>query len=111
MEKELSKDALEKSRETDSYLVEKLNNGDTRTLKLFFDSFYPSVCVYAIKFIKQFDAAEDIAQDAFIEFWKIRGRFSSIRKIRAFIYTTARNACINYLKQKKRGKIFLPAIQ
>ena len=87
--------------ELDSDLVGELNNGDPKALKLFFDSFYPSVCVYTIKFIKQSDVAEDIAIDAFIQFWKIRDHFSNIRQVRAFIYTTSRNACINYLNQKK----------
>lgn len=101
MKPELSRDTFEKSVETDLDWIKKLNAGDQKVLKLFFDSFYPSVCVYAIKFIKQSDIAEDIAQDAFVQFWKIRDHFTSIRKIRAFIYTTVRHACINYLKQKK----------
>jgi len=101
MKTELSRDILEKSMEKDLDLVKKLNDGDSRALEFFFNSFYPSVCVYAVKFIKQSDAAEDIAQDAFVQFWKIRDHFASILKIRAFIYTTVRNACINYLKQKK----------
>jgi len=107
MKTELSGDILEKSMETDLVWVEKLNSGDQRALRLFFDGFYPSVCVYAIKFIKQSDIAEDIAQDAFVQFWKIRDHFTSIRKIRAFIYTTVRNACINYLKQKKTRESIL----
>lgn len=98
---ELSKDTFEENRETELDSIQKLNNGDPKALKLFFDGFYPSVCVYAIRFIKQSDVAEDIAQDAFVQFWKIRDHFTSIRKIRAFIYTTVRNACINHLKQKK----------
>ena len=97
----LTNDTYEKRMTSDSDIAKKLSSGDSRALKLFFDSFYPSVCVYAIKFIKQSDVAEDIAQDAFIQFWKIRDRFSNIRQIRAFIYTTARNACINHFKQKK----------
>lgn len=98
---ELSRDTFKKSVETDLDLIARLNNGDARALKLFFDGFYPSACVYAIKFIKQSDVAEDIVQDAFVQFWRIRDRFTSVRKIRAFIYTTVRNACINHLKQKR----------
>ncbi|MDD4191259.1 MAG: sigma-70 family RNA polymerase sigma factor [Mangrovibacterium sp.] len=101
MKTELSRDTFEKSRETDLYSIKKLNSGDPKALRFFFDDFYPSVCVFAIKFIKQSDVAEDLAQDAFVQFWKIRDRFTSIRKIRVFIYTTVRNACINYLKQKR----------
>jgi len=81
--------------------ITKLRNGDSGELKKIFESFYPSVCVYIIKFIKSHSVAEDIAQDAFLQYWKIREGFSSIQQIQAFIYTTARNACINYLKQKR----------
>ncbi len=92
---------ITKRQELEQNLIKKLNQSDSIAIKQFFESFYPSVCVYAIKFIKQSDAAEDIALNAFIQFWKIRDRFSSVRQIRAFIYTASRNACINYLNQKK----------
>ncbi|MEL7586218.1 MAG: RNA polymerase sigma-70 factor [Prolixibacteraceae bacterium] len=111
---ELSRETSEKSMETDLDSINKLNNGDPKALKLFFDGFYPSVCVYAIKFIKQSDVAEDIAQDAFVQFWRIRDRFTSVRKIRAFIYTTVRNACINHLKQKRTREdilIHIPVLE
>lgn len=81
--------------------ITKLHNGDSGELKCFFESFYPSVCVFVIKFIKNRNVAEDIAQDAFLQYWKIRNNFDSIQQIQAFIYTSAKNASINYLKQKK----------
>jgi RNA polymerase sigma-70 factor (ECF subfamily) len=81
--------------------ITKLRNGDPGELKCLFESFYPSVCVFVIKFIKNRNVAEDIAQDAFLQYWKIRNDFTSIQQIQAFIYITAKNASINYLKQKK----------
>lgn len=85
----------------DSKLIGQIKAGDSRALKIFFESFYPSVCVYTIKFIKQQDVAEDIVQEAFLKFWKSKGKFNNIKSAKAFIYTSAKNACINYLKQKK----------
>jgi RNA polymerase sigma-70 factor (ECF subfamily) len=87
--------------QTNSMLAEELKKGNTLALKYFFESFYPCVCVYAIKFIHQDDVSEDIVQEAFIQYWKSREKFDDIRKAESFIYTSTRNACINYLKKKR----------
>jgi RNA polymerase sigma-70 factor (ECF subfamily) len=97
----ISKQAISEDRITG------LRNGDSGELKCLFESFYPSVCVYVIKFIKNRNVAEDIAQDAFVQYWKIRDSFSNIQQIQAFIYITAKNASINYLKQKKTRESIL----
>lgn len=55
--------------------------------KQFFESFYPSVCVFARKYLKDGDLTEDIAQEAFIEFWKKKEQFTDIKAIKGFIYT------------------------
>ncbi len=85
----------------DNSLVEKISQGDSVAFRSFFNEFYPSIYLFAIKFIKQSDVAEDFVQDAFVQFWKIRERFSDIRQVQSFIYTSTRNACLNYLKQKR----------
>jgi RNA polymerase sigma-70 factor (family 1) len=84
----------------DSKLIEHLKAGDSHALKIFFDTFYHSVCVYAIKFIKQKDVSEDIVQEAFLKYWNIRKQINDIKSAKAFIYKTVRNSCINYIKQK-----------
>jgi RNA polymerase sigma-70 factor (family 1) len=75
-----------------------LNRDDKKAFKQFFEGFFPSVCIYAGKYLKDNDLAEDFAQEAFIEFWKSRGTFADIKAIKGFIYTVTRNKCLNYLK-------------
>ena len=43
---------------------------------------------------------EDIVQDVIISFWEHNKNFDHINSIKAFLFTTARNKCLNSLKHK-----------
>ena len=76
-----------------------LNNKDNiKAFKQFFADFYPSVCLFARKYLKDADLAKDIAQEAFIEFWKRKEKFTELTAIKGFIYTVTRNKCLNVIK-------------
>jgi len=74
------------------------NKEDVKAFKQFFEGFYPSVCVFAGKYVKNADLAEDLAQEAFIEFWKVKENFTDIKAMKGFIYTVTRNKCLNDIK-------------
>ncbi len=80
------------------FLIQSIRLGDSKALKEFFESFYPSVCIFARKFVKDMDIAEDIAQESFIEFWSRREQFTDIKALKGFIYTVTRNKCLNQIK-------------
>ncbi len=79
-------------------LIRNIQQGNQNALKIFFEDFYPSACMVARKYLQNTDQAEDVAQEAFIEFWKRRGQFSSVLAIKGFIYTITRNKCLNLIK-------------
>ena len=78
--------------------VNLLKGDDIKAFKQFFEGFYPTVCIFAQKYLKDIDMAEDIAQEAFIEFWKCSGEFTDIKAVKGFIYAVTRNKCLNHLK-------------
>ena len=86
--------------ELDRFQVSGIINEDLTAFKEFFEGFYPSVCVFAQKYLKDIYVAEDLAQEAFIEFWKRRKDFNDIKAMKGFIYTVAHNKCLNYIKTK-----------
>jgi RNA polymerase sigma-70 factor (ECF subfamily) len=53
------------------------------------------------KYMVPIDDAEDITSDVFVRLWKCREQWNSIKDVRAFLYVSARNACLNFLKQQK----------
>ena len=74
------------------------NRDDVKVFKQFFEDFYPSVCVFAQKYLNDAEHAEDLAQEAFIEFWMRKDKFTDIKAIKGFIYTVTRNKCLNDIK-------------
>lgn len=74
------------------------NKDDIQAFKKFFEGFYPSVCVFAQKYLKDTKLCEDIAQEAFCEFWVRKDKFMDIKAMKGFIYTVTRNKCLNNIK-------------
>lgn len=82
----------------DQTLIERIRKGDSIALKQFFESFYPSVYIFARKYLRDTDIAEDIAQDAFVEFWNRKEQFDDMNAVKGFIYTVTKNKCLNHIK-------------
>lgn len=59
---------------------------------------YRPLCLYAIHYLKDVDAAEDVVQDAFVRLIE-RMREEEIANTKNYLYTTVRNLCINHLQQ------------
>lgn len=101
MAKEISIfDLLVELMERDQSLIAHNFKNDKKAFKIFFEGFYPSICVFAKKYLQDSDLAEDLAQEAFIEFWKVREQFADFQSGKGFIYTVTRNKCLNAIKQR-----------
>lgn len=64
---------------------------------------YASLFFFVKRFISDRQEAEDITAETFIKLWKIRHNFDSHQNIKAFLYITARNACLDCLRAKQRS--------
>ena len=78
--------------------VIEFQRGDKESFRLLFNMLYPVMCLFARKFIVDYDDAEDITQEIFIELWNQRAKFESINQIKAFLYLSIKNRCINFKK-------------
>lgn len=75
-------------------------NGDKDAFNHIFNMFYKRVCFFAAGIVNE-DAAEDLVQDAFVKLWERRLSFDSLNSIKAFLYLTTKNSCINTYKHQK----------
>jgi RNA polymerase sigma-70 factor (family 1) len=71
-------------------------HGNKGSYQAIFIQLYPVMCLFARKFINDYDDAEDIVQEIFIELWHQRAKFESTNQIKAFLYLSIKNKCINY---------------
>jgi len=74
-----------------------------KTIEDFFDLHYAGLCCYANSIVDNNAIAEDIASDVFIDFWlKYSKEPDRIKNIKAYLFTSARNQCLLYLKKQDR---------
>jgi RNA polymerase sigma-70 factor (family 1) len=85
----------------------KFRNGDKQTYQSLFNNLYPAMCLFSKKFLCESDEAEDIVQEVFIELWNQRQRFESIEQIKAFLYLSVKNRCLNFLKHLRVREKFV----
>ena len=59
---------------------------------------------FARRWVKDVVDSEDITADTFLKLWNNRSNFQTIDNIGAFLYTTVRNACFDYLRHSQTKK-------
>ncbi len=76
----------------------KIQKGDLTAFRQFFDDFYPSLCFFAAKILKDNAAACDFAQEAFIHFWENRSDVASLHAAKSYLFTIVKRKCFNSLR-------------
>lgn len=77
--------------------------GDPNAFDKIFQTLYLNVVYLARQLLKDEEDAKDIAQETFAKLWNLKERFNTYQHIEAFMRTTARNACLNVLRDKGRA--------
>lgn len=85
---------------TEAELIKQLHNGDGVAFAQLYKEYYDDLTFYTKKMVGDMEVATGIVSDAFGRLWKRRINFPSIANIRAFLYTTARNLAIDWLRRK-----------
>lgn len=89
-------------------IIEDFRKGKEPAMKQLYNCFFVSLSSYAHHFVPNDLIVQDIVQETFIKLWDRRNNFFSIFSIRAFLYTTVRNACLNEIRaQHNRRKVSL----
>lgn len=63
---------------------------------------YSRLYFFIKKLIDDREEAQDITAETFVKLWNLRSKFSTHENIKAFLYITARNACLDYLRYRQR---------
>jgi RNA polymerase sigma-70 factor (family 1) len=83
--------------------VRSFQRGEEKGFNFFFREYYAALTFYCFQFIKDKPAAEEIAGDALMKLWERHENFDNIPSIKSFLYTTTRNASLNWIRQQKRN--------
>src|SRR5690554_3014986 len=80
-------------------------NDDQEAFKELFFDFYPSLCIFAGRYITAPEICEDIVQDTFLDLWKNRKKIKITSSFRNLLITSVKNNCVDYLRKKKLRQI------
>lgn len=75
-------------------------NDDKKAFEELFYEFYPSLCVFAQRYISSIENCEDIVQDTFFQIWAKRKKIKITSSFRNFLITSVKNNCIDFLRKQ-----------
>ncbi|MDO6433023.1 RNA polymerase sigma-70 factor [Flavitalea sp. BT771] len=79
-------------------LINEFQKGDPHAFTYFFQLHYRPLCYFASQLVGSQQDAEDIVKDTYVKLWQKHTDFATPQNIKAFLYITTRNACLNFLR-------------
>jgi RNA polymerase sigma factor (sigma-70 family) len=73
------------------------------SFKNVFDEHYSALCYFAEKLVQDSPAAEDIVEDVFLKLWQKEPDFDKHKNIKAVLYIAVKNACLDFIKMRRRN--------
>jgi len=81
--------------------IELFQKGNETALAYFFKLHHKSLSYFANQILIDEAAAQEIVSDCFLKLWQKHSDFQTTDNIKAFLFISCRNACLNYLRQLK----------
>lgn len=79
-------------------IIIEFQKGDPQAFTYFFHLYYRPLCFFASQLVGSMPDAEDIVKDTYVKLWQKHKDFATPQNIKAFLYITTRNACLNFLR-------------
>lgn len=84
--------------DAEAKLIQELKLGNTDSLKQIMSKYQDFLIFFAESYCKNEMLAEEMVADAFVKVWDRRASFDTLEKIKAFLFISVKNACLDYLK-------------
>ncbi len=80
----------------------RISAGDQQAFELLFREHYKPLCAFARQYLKEQEKAEDLVQDLFFRLWQDRQNVRVTLSIKAYLFASVRNRCLNALATQRR---------
>ena len=87
------------SEDTNTILIN-IQKGNLEEFERLFKFYYPLLCHYAVKFVKDSDQAEEIVQNLFCQIWEDRGKLKIHTSFKAYLYKATYLNSLQFLRKK-----------
>lgn len=76
--------------------------GDELAMKTLFTAHYRSLVFFAGRILQSKEDAEDVVAQVFSRLWVGRRQLQAVNHLNAFLYTSVKNACLDWIRQQKK---------
>lgn len=81
--------------------LQDLRAGFEHALGFFMELLTHELQFFALKLVRKPEIAAEVVSDSFIKLWQRRDNFHALESLRAFLFISTKNGCLDYLKQSR----------
>lgn len=82
-------------------LLNQIRYGNINAFEKLYFNMQPRLYAYSRKFIDDRELSRDIVQEIFFEFWENRQTMIIKSSVKAYLFRTLHNKCLNYIRDQK----------
>src|SRR5580658_3463434 len=86
----------------DAALMLRVKRGDMKAFEELAEKYKQPIVNLMYRMLRDFDEAEDLAQNVFIRVYQSAGRYEVSAKFSTWIFTIARRLCLNEIRRRGR---------
>lgn len=85
---------------SEELFISELNRKKDQAWKELYKDFYPALCAYACRILKDRQVAEDIVQECLVFLWDSTLKFPNIRALAAYLYRSIYHRSLNMVRDR-----------
>lgn len=78
---------------------------------MLFRSHFAGLCFFAQKYVKDYETAREIVQDAFFSLWEKRDTIDMNRAVKSYLTQVIHNKCTNFLRDNRKFDKYILGIE
>lgn len=78
---------------------------DMQAYHALYDIFFNNLKRFCYSLVKSNETAEEIVSDVFIKLWQIRNKLTEIENLKVYLYSIAKNFCLNYITRHFKNPV------
>ena len=92
---------------SDEELVQRIRGGEKEAFETLYRAYFVDLCEFTYRYVRLPAVCEEIVQDLFLNIWRRRDNLSPKGSIRSYLYKSARNGALDYLKHLEVQREYL----
>jgi RNA polymerase sigma-70 factor (ECF subfamily) len=89
---------------TSAELIFTLGDENGKIFSRIFEKYYAALCLFAERIVGA-ENAEDVIEELFVTLWNKQHVFNDEEHLKAFLYHSAKNACLDFLRSDGRANV------